>query len=176
MHAAPAEIWLAYQRIALLIDPGAGARSDPERLREAQDAYRLLSDPGRRRAHDIELSIGRRPLSAELPRWKAPITIPDDFLTTQPSFEELSDHVAQNFLGFRRKSAGPYARLTFEAILEREDARFGCYLPVRIFKGRPRALFEIPRGTHDGEQFEMDLSGMGVSNLMLQAQVVVVWR
>jgi hypothetical protein len=118
--------------------------------------------------------MGRLPFSAELPRRKAPVTIPDDFLAITPSFEALSDHIAQNFLGFHRKSAGPNARLAFDAIFDRDEVRFGCYLPVKIFKGRLRVQFEIPRETHEGEQLEMDLRRIGISNLMLQARVIVV--
>jgi curved DNA-binding protein CbpA len=176
MQAAPAEIYLAYQRLVSRINPDDGARPDAERFREVQNAYRTLSDPGRRRAHDIELSMGRLPFSAELPRWKAPVIIPDDFLTISPSFEALSDHISQNFLGFHRKSAGPLGRLAFDGIVDRDDLRFGCYLPVKFFKGWPRIFFEIPRDTHEGERFEKDLGEIGISNLTLQVRVVVVSR
>ena len=68
MGAEPAEILLAYRRIMLTVDPNTGARPDPERYRDTQDAYLVLSRPGRRRAYDIELSTGRRTLAAEMPR------------------------------------------------------------------------------------------------------------
>jgi curved DNA-binding protein CbpA len=173
MRAEPQEIWRAYQRISFRIDPEAGARPDPEQFREVQDAYRVLCDPGRRRAYDIELATRRRPFSAEPPRWKKPVTVPDDFLTITPSIEELLDHVAQNFIGYRRKSSGPYRWLGLEAILRPDDVRFGCHLPVRLFQGGSRVLFEIPRDTCAGEHFEMDLGGIGIHNLALQIHVVV---
>lgn len=91
-----------------------------------------------------------------------------------PSLEELRDHISQNFHGYRRKSDGPYRRLGLDATLHREDARFGCHLPVSLFSRRSQVMFEIPRDTHDGEVFEMDLSGIGIHNLMLQLRVVVV--
>ena len=91
-----------------------------------------------------------------------------------PSLEELRDHISQNFLGYRRKSDGPYRRLGLDAMLHREDARFGCHLPVSLFIRSSQVLFEIPRDTRDGEVFEMDLSGIGIHNLMLQLRVVVV--
>ena len=59
-------------------------------------------------------------------------------------------------------------------MLHREDARFGCHLPVSLFIRSSQVLFEIPRDTRDGEVFEMDLSGIGIHNLMLQLRVVVV--
>src|SRR5260370_28797009 len=69
---------------------------------------------------------------AALPRWKVPITISDDFLTVRPSLDELFDQIVQNYSGFRRKSGGPYRRMDIDALLEFEDARFGCDVPVRI--------------------------------------------
>jgi hypothetical protein len=173
MRARPAEIQLAYQRIASAIDPAAGARPDPEQFLEVQNAYQVLSDPRRRRAYDIGLSMNRRPFSAELPRVKAPVVIPNDFLTMNPSLDELLDHVMQNFLGYRRKSEGPFRGLSFEAMLRREDTRFGCHLPVSIADIVSRVTFEIPSGTRDGDLFEMNLDGVGIHNLSLQVRVVV---
>jgi hypothetical protein len=100
--------------------------------------------------------------------------IPDDFTSMTPSLEELRDHISQNFLGDRRKSDGPYRRLGVDAMLRREDTRFGCHLPVSLFTRSSQVLFAIPRDTHDGEVFEMDLSGIGIHNLMLQLRVIVV--
>lgn len=60
MRADPAEILLAYRRIMFTVDLNVGARPDPEQYRDIQDAYLVLSNPDRRRAHDIELLTGRR--------------------------------------------------------------------------------------------------------------------
>jgi len=174
MGAEPAEILFAYRRIMLTVDPNVGARPDPEQYRDTQDAYLVLSNPDRRRAHDIELSTGRRTFATEAPRWKPPVTIPGDFTSMTPSPEELLDHISQNFHGYRRKSDGPFRRLGLDAILQREDTRFGCHLPVSLFTSRSQVLFEIPRDTQDGEIFEMDLSKIGIHNLTLQLRVVVV--
>jgi curved DNA-binding protein CbpA len=172
MGASPAEIRIAYQRIAFAIDP-AGSRPDLQRLSDIQNAYGVLRDPRLRLAHDIELSMGRRPLSAEAPRWRRVVNIPGDFLTTKPSWDELRDHLAQNFLGYRRKSEGPFRWLGFEAMLRREDARFGCNLPVSVANGVSQILLRIPSGTRDGALFEMGLDGVGIRNLALQARVVL---
>ena len=174
IRAEPAEILFAYRRIMSTVDPNVGARPDPEQYRDTQDAYLVLSHPDRRRAHDMELSTGRRTFATEAPRWKPPVTIPDDFISMTPSLEELRDHIAQNFFGYRRKSDGPYRRFGLDAMLQREDARFGCHLPVSLFTNRSQVLFEIPRDTHDGEIFEMDLGKIGIQNLTLQLRVVVL--
>jgi curved DNA-binding protein CbpA len=174
MGAEPAEILLAYRRIMLTVDPNTGARPDPERYRDTQDAYLVLSRPGRRRAYDIELSTGRRTLAAEMPRWKPPVMIPDDFISMTPSLEELLDHISQNFHGYRCKSDGPFRRLSLDAMLQREDTRFGCHLPVSLITRSSQVWFEIPRDTRNGEVFEMDLSKIGIHNLTFQLRVVVV--
>jgi curved DNA-binding protein CbpA len=88
-QAAPGEIKRAYRRIAFAVHPDVGERPDPERFREVHDAYETLSDPDRRRSYDVEISIRRRPLSAEPLRRKIPVSIIDDFLTLRPSIDEL---------------------------------------------------------------------------------------
>jgi molecular chaperone DnaJ len=109
-----------------------GERPDPERFREIHEAYEILSDPDRRRSYDVEISIRRRPLSAEPLRTKVSVTVLDDFLTVRPSIEELLDHIGQNFFGYREKSGGRRHRLGMEAILDVEEALFGCRVPLRV--------------------------------------------
>jgi hypothetical protein len=91
------------------------------------------SHPGvgqRPRVRAIELVTRPWTASAEPPRCKPSIVIPNDFLTMRPPTEELLDHVAQNFFGYRRKSGGPYCGMDIDALLDSEDARFGCYVPL----------------------------------------------
>jgi curved DNA-binding protein CbpA len=102
-RAAPGEIKRAYRRIAFAMHPDVGERPDPGRFREVHEAYEILSNPDRRRSYDVEISIRRRPLSAEPLRPKVPVTVLDDFLTVRPSIEEMLDHIAQNFFGYREK-------------------------------------------------------------------------
>lgn len=141
-------------------------RADPGEIRLAYGERMLIFD---RNPH-----AGRPPLSASAPRLKPAIDIADDFLSLRPSFEQLRDHVAQNFLGYRRKSGGPLRRLCFDAILQPEDVRRGCYLPVILFEDLPRVLFQIPPETHSGQQLEVDLSRIGIRNLILQPRIVIV--
>jgi molecular chaperone DnaJ len=199
-RAAPGEIKRAYRRIAFAVHPDVGKRPDPGRFREVHEAYEILSNPDRRRSYDVEISIRRRPLSAEPLRPKAPVTVLDDFLTVRPSVEEVLDHVAQNFFGYRGKSGGRPRRLGVEAILDAEEARFGCRVPLNVPSyvrcGQCRAtgdswglrpvcygrgivestrelVLEIPPGARDGETFEVDLSDVGIRNLLLEVRVVV---
>ena len=54
-RAAPGEIKRAYRRIAFEFHPDVGNRPDPERFREAHEAYEILNDPNQRRSYDIKL-------------------------------------------------------------------------------------------------------------------------
>jgi molecular chaperone DnaJ len=199
--AAPAEIKRAYRRIAFTVHPDVGERPDAERFREIHEAYEILSNPNRRRSYDVEVAVRRQPLSAEPLRTTRPITVLDDFLTMRPSIEELLDHVGQNFFGHRNKSGGPLRRLGMEAILDTEEARFGCRVPFSvpsyircqrcrgtgewwglcpecygrgIVESMRELVLEIPPGASDGDQFEVDLGGLGISNLLLEVRVIVV--
>jgi molecular chaperone DnaJ len=199
-QAAPGEIKRAYRQIAFTVHPDVGERPDPERFREIHEAYETLSNPDRRRSYDVEISIRRRPLSAEPLRSKAPVTVVDDFLTVRPSTEELLDLIGQNFFGYREKSGGRRRRLGMEAILDGEEARFGCRIPLRvpcylrchscggtgewwgvcpncygrgIVESARELILEIPPGARDGETFEVDLANVGISNLLLEVRIIV---
>jgi molecular chaperone DnaJ len=198
--APPAEIRRAYRRIVFDVHPDVGERPDPERFREIHEAYEILSDPDRRHSYDVEISIRRRPLSTEPLRSRTPVTILDDFLTVRPSVEELLDHIGRNFLGHREKSGGRFRSLGVEAILDEEEARFGCRVPFELpsfvrcprcegtgelwgfcpgcygrgfVEGTRELMLEIPPGTRDGEIFEVTLRDIGIGNLLLEVRVVV---
>ena len=176
MPAHPAEIERAYRRILLAIHPDLGEQPDSDRFRIANEAYETLRDFELRPGQDLESVTSRRPLSAEPPRQKAPLTIPKDFLTVRPSIEELLDHFAQNFLSPRSKSGGPFRKLDVDAFLESEDARFGCRIPIRIQCGvlsAKRTTLEIPPGARDGQRYEVNLGGVGITNLLMQVRIVL---
>jgi molecular chaperone DnaJ len=199
-RAAPGEIKRAYRRIAFAVHPDVGERPDPERFREVHEAYETLSDPDRRRSYDVEISIRRRPLPAQPLRPKIPVTIVDDFLTLRPSIDELLDQIGLNFFGYPRKSGGPYRRLGVEAILDADEARFGCRVPFNVpafvtcpscdgvsewlgicpvcygqgvVESRRQVVLEIPAGSRDGARYEVDLEKLGIGNLLLDVRIVV---
>jgi molecular chaperone DnaJ len=199
-EAPPGEIKRAYRRIAFAVHPDVGERPDPERFHEVHEAYETLSDPDRRRSYDVEISIRRRPAAAEPLLPKAPVDIVDDFLTLRPSIDELLDHIGRNFFGYRRKSGGPYRRLGVEAILDADEARFGCRLPFNVpafvtcpscdgvsewwgicpvcygqgaVESSRQIVLEIPPGSRDGARYEVDLAKLGISNLVLDVRIVV---
>jgi molecular chaperone DnaJ len=199
-RAATGEIKRAYRRIAFNVHPDVGERPDPGRFREVHEAYEILSNPDRRRSYDVEVSVRRRPLAAEPLRSQAPVTIVDDFLTVRPSIEELLDHIGRNFFGYREKSGGRLRRFGVEAILDAEEARFGCRVPFTvpclvmcsrcggtgewwglcpgcygrgIIESTRDVVLEIPPGAQDGERLEFGLGNIGIDNLVLDVRIIV---
>jgi DnaJ-class molecular chaperone len=199
-QAATGEIKRAYRQIAFAVHPDVGERPDLERFREVHEAYETLINPDRRHSYDVEMSIRRRPLSAEPLRPKAPITVLGDFLTVRPSIEEVLDHIEQNSFGYRQKSGGRQRRLGVEAILDAEEARFGCrvvfdvpcFVRCRscggtsewwglcpncygrgIVESARELMLQIPPGARGGETFEVDLGDAGIANLLLEVRVIV---
>lgn len=52
----------AFRALARQYHPDMGTGSSPSKFREALEAYHTLSDPGRRRQHDIDFGGPTRPL------------------------------------------------------------------------------------------------------------------
>jgi curved DNA-binding protein CbpA len=199
-QAAPGDIKRAYRRIVFTVHPDVGESPDPERFREVQEAYEVLNDPDRRRRYDVEVSVRPRPLVEETPQAKAPITFLDAFLISRPSLEEVLDRIGRRIFEYPEKTDGPQRRLVGEAILNADEARFGCWVPFNmpcyircprcggaasqwrrpcpschdrgIVESTRELTLEIPPGAKDGETFEVDVGGE-TSNLLLQIRIVV---
>ncbi|MBV8772526.1 MAG: J domain-containing protein [Deltaproteobacteria bacterium] len=199
-RAEPAEIKRAYRRLAFAHHPDVGPNPDAERFHEVHEAYEVLSNPEQRRAYDVSSVSRHRSLAAEPLRARGPMRVFEDHLTVRPSIEGLLDHISQNFFGYRIKSGGPFRKLGMEVILEPEEARFGCRLPLHVpsYTGCPQctgmaetwnlcpacqgrgmietvaqAIIEIPPGTTDGDRYEIDLRNAGIGNLLLDVRIVV---
>jgi DnaJ-class molecular chaperone len=124
----------------------------------------------------------------------------DDFASVEPSVGELLDHIAQNFLGFHRKSGGPRRRLGVEVVLTPNEARTGVVLPIDVprydpcprcggadpwwglcllcngygvVEGSARIALRIPPWVRSGERFEVPLDDVGIGNLVLDVSVFV---
>jgi hypothetical protein len=183
--------------------PDVQALAKPARIGREYAQVVSASHPGvgqRPRVRAIELVTRPWVASAESPRWKPSVAIPDDFRTMRPSTEELLDHIAQNFFGYRRKSGGPYCGMDIDALLNSEDARFGCRVPfcIRLYMtcqecrgtcvswglcsrchgsgvigADKQAMLEIPPGAQEGERYELNLSGLGIRNLLLKVKIIL---
>lgn len=92
----------------------------------------MLSDPDQGRSYDIKLGARRHSQMAEPPRTRAHAKIIDDFLILRPSMDVLIDHLRRSSFGIRYKSGEPNRRLGVEAILEPDEACFGCRMPFTV--------------------------------------------
>ena len=67
-RAEPEVIEAAYRRLSRKYHPDVSAQADAaQRMRELNEAFEVLSDPGRRRAYDHHRSFLGRPASAPMP-------------------------------------------------------------------------------------------------------------
>lgn len=192
----------AYRRLVFSAHPDTGEPLNPVRFLGIQEAYSVLSDEQQRPAYDREFRYRRRaaqPIQREAPI--EPLGVPGDFAKTGQSISEFLDHVAQNFFGFHRKSLGPFRHLGVEIVLSRDEAHFGCRVPMQLpcyetcgrcfgsgdvgwglcplchgfggVEGKASIALDIPPMTRDASRFEVTLDEAGISNLMLDVTVVV---
>lgn len=149
--ATPEEIRSAYREKALRYHPdNYGSDSGP--FRDVQEAYGVLSDPGRRRAYDrslrpgprvrVHLQAGPRPGPARrppvepldpAPRARTPdVSLVRSFETFRPSFEEIFDRLWGNFEGPPRPKAERVEGLTVDVPLSADDAARGGRVRVLV--------------------------------------------
>jgi hypothetical protein len=121
-------------------------------------------------------------------------------MTSRQSTEEVLDRIGLHFFANRDKVGGRKRRFGMEAILEPEEAHFGCRLPFRvscyvrcqscggtgegwtlcldcnglgIVKGVRELTLEISPGTRDGERFKVGLGNLGLGHLFLDVRITV---
>ena len=148
-------------------------------------------------AGTTHVELHRRP---EPIRRRRPVNVIDDFATVRPSVGEILDHIAQNFFGFHQKSRGSRRYLGVEVVLDRTEAFFGVSLPIEVpvyarcdrcggsggdwgvcaschgygMAETTRAVaLKIAPGVRSGEHYQIDLTGVGIENLVLEVTIVV---
>jgi molecular chaperone DnaJ len=195
--AAPGEIKRAYRQIAFAVHPDMGKLPNSERFREVHEAYEILSDPERRRSYDIATSI--RPLALKPLRSISPLPLVADPMVERLIGEPIG-RSRRYFFGTPAASEASPRRLGLEAILDTEEALYGCEVPfaVRCLGRCPNCggtavwlvvcplcngrgivetaqelILELRPGIKDGDRFEVDLRQPGMTNLRLELRVIV---
>lgn len=153
--ASAEDIKAAFRRRALELHPDrSGLESGP--FQDAQEAYRVLGDPERRRRYDRQYRAvgapgqrrGRAPEALVREHSKGEPLWPvepvrsfrefrplESFETYAPSFDELFERFWSNFQTFSRPKAEGLESLTLEVVVGPEEARFGSrvrlWIPAR---------------------------------------------
>lgn len=133
----------AYRRLAKRYHPDRMGPDGATRFHEVNEAYRVLSDPEGRRAHDHELErstpVGRvEPLTE--PRRPFAETLAPEPLSLRRSLhlshpyreEELLDWTARRFAGRHLSKSGRRLPIDVEVVLSWEEAWQGGVLPIEV--------------------------------------------
>ena len=158
---SPAGIRTAYHELARRMHPDVAGPAGTTRFQEINEAYQVLSDPARRRAHDREFGgpevevrrepprwpiasepIGqppRWPVASEPigqpPRWPIapePISLFGQPEQTRPSFDSFQERYLRNFTGWNVPKAERAESLTLDVVLSPTEAFYGCTVPVGV--------------------------------------------
>jgi DnaJ-class molecular chaperone len=143
--ATPDTIRTAYRDLAKRHHPDRGELAGACRFRDVVEAYEVLSDPERRRAHNEELgtaetsgSLAAKPIRTQSQREAEPllsegISISRALHTSRLSVEEeFLDWTAQHFTGVRVPKSGRAEHLNLEVILSQDEADRGGILPISV--------------------------------------------
>jgi DnaJ-class molecular chaperone len=130
----------AFRDLARRHHPDYAGPSGTPMFRDALEAYRVLSDPERRREYDAELgaSIPVRISTADSRRERrnraafAPLELFADRASIRPASEHLFDHILRNFLSPGHPKSERPEPLLCDIALSPEEARRGGVLLLRI--------------------------------------------
>jgi molecular chaperone DnaJ len=126
----------AYRALAKRLHPDHGGEQATQAFQDINEAYEVLSDPGRRRAHNHSLRAAEERAPAQVPVrprraraeplvHQAPaVSILSEPASIWPSFEALADRWFRNFTGVEG--------LNMDLVLTPEEAARGLALRVRV--------------------------------------------
>ena len=129
----------AYHELARRIHPDTAGPADTSRFQQINESYEVLSDPGRRRAHDRDSSESQR--VTELPAAQQPpgrpvapepISLLGQPGQTKPSFDAFRERYLRNFSGRNLPKAERAESLTLDVALSPVEAFCGCTIPVGV--------------------------------------------
>ena len=162
--ASPANIRAAYHELARRTHPDINGPASTSRFREINEAYTVLSDPSRRRAHDRELDELSRETEVPIrrPSFSWPVS-PEPIVfgqpeETRPSFSAFQERDLRNFTGWGAAKAERAESLTLDVALSPAEAFYGCTVPVGV------AVFSAcPMCNGTGQVFPFRCMGCGGS-------------
>ena len=139
---SPNGIRKAFRDLARRHHPDHAGPGGTPIFREVVEAYRVLSDPKRRREYDAEVD-SRIPVHLstadpvpERERWDRPLFDPldlfADLASIRPASEDLFDHILRNFLWAGTPKSERPEPLLCDIALSAEEARGGGVLPLRV--------------------------------------------
>jgi len=144
-QATPETIRTAYRNLAKRHHPDLVGSLSASHFRDVVEAYEVLSDPERRRAHNEELAAadrsgrltaertGAEPLREAEPLFSEGASIRQAFRASRPTVEEeFLDWTARHFTGARTPKSGRVEHLNLEVVLSPDEAEVGGILPVRV--------------------------------------------
>ena len=136
---SPAGIRAAYHELARRMHPDTTGPANTTRFQQINEAYGVLSDPARRRAHDLEFGEPGRgtevPVRRQPPRWPIapePISLFGQPEQTRPSFDAFRESYLRNFTGWNVPKAEQAESLTLDVALSPVEAFYGCTVPVGV--------------------------------------------
>jgi len=134
-----AGIRTAYHELARRIHPDVAGPSGAKRYQEISEAYEVLSDPARRRAHDREFAGPERgeevPVRGGAPGWEMapePISLFGQPEQTRPAFDAFRERYFRNFTGWHVPKGERAESLTLGVALSPAEAFCGCTVPVGV--------------------------------------------
>jgi len=137
----------AFRNLAITYHPGRVGPKGTRRFQDITEAYRVLSDPQKRKdynksLHHAEEEIKIEPRSVKTyertepePLFPEPISVMRDFQAVRPSFEEMFDRLVRNFTEIRVPKGECIKELNVEVILTPDEASMGgiVFLAVPVF-------------------------------------------
>jgi molecular chaperone DnaJ len=136
---SPAGIRNAYHELARRMHPDIAGPAGTSRFEEINEAYEVLSDPARRREHDLESGESRRGTEVPVSHGPAPWPVAPEPISlfgqpdqTRPSFDAFRDRYLRNFTRSNVPKAERVESLTLDVALTPAEAFNGCTLPVGV--------------------------------------------